>query len=82
MIIIEGILTIWAWNVGWRAKSLLPMSIEFVIGVLIGMMITLFEWNFDKVMSNVSFISFITIGILIFMIVKKNKSSEDDNHEV
>ena len=39
ILIIEIILTIVAWNKGWKAKALLPMGICLAIGILIGMII-------------------------------------------
>lgn len=35
--LIEIILTVIAWNRGWRWKALIPIGIGFFIGVLIGL---------------------------------------------
>ena len=78
-LIAEIILTIVAWNRGWRWKSLLPLIIgfvgAFVLGFLIGTIIAASGGSIEPVMRAVPSLSiFFNVGVitaLIVMCIKK-----------
>ena len=67
MIIIEIILTIFAWKNGWKWLSLIPVCAAFGIGFIIG----LTNPNID--LMQVIWVDLIAIIALIVMLIKKKE---------
>jgi hypothetical protein len=68
MLILEIILTIVAWNKGWRWLSLIPLATAFFIGVCIGL-------SGGTVDMNVIFIDILAVVALIIMSFTKPKET-------
>jgi hypothetical protein len=64
MLIIEIILTVIAWQKGWRWLSLIPIGAAFCIGLLIGM-------SGGTINAGVVFVDVLAIIALIIMCFKK-----------
>jgi hypothetical protein len=74
LLIIEIILTIVAWNKGWKWLSLLPVGIAILLGFGIGFCGGTIESN-----PEVIFIDILAIIVLIIMSLKTPKNNEIKN---
>jgi len=77
ILILEIILTIWAWNRGWKAQALIPLAVVFVIGMIIGV---LSGGNPDVIQSAILFDILGTIVLLVMAI--KGKITVDNKDSV
>lgn len=68
LLIVEIILTIVAWNKGWKAKSLIPLASSIVLGLFIG--IILGSVGVTTIPLGVILIDLVAVVILIIMVVK------------
>jgi len=80
LLIAEIILTIFAWKAGWKWLALIPVGVAFLIGFVIGT-----QLDSTASLTGLSWFSLFdvaVIGILIFMIVKKRKVTDDGDKVV
>jgi hypothetical protein len=75
MLIIEIILTIFAWRNGWKWLSLLPIGIALLIGISVGFGIGVAGGNPNVSLPGLSLIDIAAIIVLIVMVSKKPKSA-------
>ena len=66
ILILEIILTIVAWNRGWKAQALIPVGVVFVIGMIIGV---LSGGNSDVIQTAILF-DILGIVALVVMAIK------------
>jgi len=76
MLILEIILTIFAWRKGWRWLALLPMGIALLIGFIIGLSIGANGGDVTSIGGGAIIIDVMAIIALIIMLVKGPKSNE------
>lgn len=69
MLIIEIILTVFAWRKGWKWTSLIPIGTAFLIGLMFGL-----SGGVDTSTPGVIFIDILAIIALILMVVYPPKS--------
>jgi uncharacterized membrane protein YfcA len=81
MLILEIILTIFAWRKGWRWLALLPMGIALLVGFSIGIGIGANGGDPSSVGFGAVFIDIIAIIALIIMVATKPKSAEVKENE-
>ena len=74
MLIIEFILTIFAWRNGWRWKALWPVGIALLIGICVGFGIGAAGGSLNGPMPSLAFVDFCAIIALIVLVVRKPKS--------
>jgi len=70
LIILEIILTIWAWRKGWGAKALLPAGIILGFSFLVGIFIAVANGNIDAVKPMFIVLDLVMVGVLTYMIAK------------
>jgi len=75
MLIIETILTIFAWRNGWKWYSLLPIGITFCLGFIIGFAITLSGGTTEN-LEWLGVVDIFAIIALIIMVSKKPKTTK------
>ena len=79
MIIIEAILTIFAWRNGWKWLSLLPIGICVLLGFLMGIFIGVSGGEVTQnVLSFAVIFDIIAIIVLIYMIATKPKTTKEN----
>ena len=71
LLIIEIVLTIFAWRNGWKWLALLPIGIAFAVGFFIGYGVALSGGTTD--ISSVVFLDIIAVIALIIMCIKKRE---------
>lgn len=76
MLIIEIILTVFAWRKGWKWLALLPVGIALLIGFIIGFSVGFSGGDVSTLGNGVIFIDVMAIIALIIMIVKGPKTLE------
>jgi uncharacterized membrane protein YfcA len=76
MLIIEIILTIFAWRKGWRWKSLLPLGIALGLGFLFGFAIGVSGGDLDSAKGLAVILDIGAIIALIVMITKAPASTD------
>lgn len=81
MLILEIILTIFAWRKGWRWLALLPMGIALLIGFIIGISIGANGGNVSSIGGGAIVIDIMAVIALIVMLVKGPKGSEQAKEE-
>jgi hypothetical protein len=72
-LVAEIVLTIMAWNKGWKWQALLPFGIGYPMAFLIGLMIGYSGGNVADAQPVGFVIDLIILGILIAMVVKGKK---------
>jgi len=77
LLFLEIILTIVAWNRGWKAQALIPVAVIFVIGMIIDV---LSGGNSDVIQSAILFDILGTIILLVMAI--KGKKTVDNKDSV
>ena len=80
MLIIEAILTIFAWRNGWKWYSLIPIAVAFGLGFILGMLITLSGGNVGNGLWGI-ILDVGAIAALIVMACKKPKEQILNNNE-
>ena len=78
MLIIEIILTIFAWRNGWKWLSLIPMGISFLIGLSVGIGIGVSGGSVNTPVPILSIVDLGAIIALIVMVCKKPKSQANE----
>lgn len=82
LLILEVILTIFAWRKGWKWLALLPVGIVLILGLLIGFSIGISGGDVAPTTGIALFLDISTIIVLIIMIIKPKtlvkKEKEDD----
>jgi len=78
MLIIEIILTIFAWRKGWKWLALLPIGLALLIGFSIGIGIGASGGSVADVSGGAVLIDIAAIIALIVMLVKGPKSKEQN----
>lgn len=73
MLIIEIILTIFAWRKGWKWLSLLPMGIGIFLGLSIGFGVGASGGDKDSIDEIGFLIDILVTGVLIYMVSKGPK---------
>lgn len=76
MLIIEIILTVFAWRKGWRWVALLPIAIALLIGLFMGFGIGASGGNVEGAMGMGIILDILAVIALIIMIVKGPKSND------
>ena len=76
MLIVEIVLTIIAWNRGWRWYALLPCGVVVVIGFLIGIGIGVSGGSTDNLGAAIP-LEIIAILILLFMCFRKKEVKKE-----
>jgi len=76
LLFLEIILTIVAWNRGWKAQALIPVAVIFVIGMIIGV---LSGGNSDVIQSAILFDILGTIVLLVMAITGKKTVDNKDS---
>lgn len=76
MLLIEIILTIFVWRKGWKWRSILPVGIAFLAGILIGMGAGMAGGNIDN-MGPAVLLDLFAIIALIVMLVKGPKEKSE-----
>jgi hypothetical protein len=79
MLIVEIILTVFAWRKGWKAWALLPVGIALAIGLLIGFSVGASGGNAESVRGIGIFLDIVAIGVLIYMTAKGPKVQPIDS---
>jgi hypothetical protein len=74
MLIIEIILTIFAWRNGWKWRSLIPVGIAILIELSVGFGIGSAGGSVSGVSPSLFFVDFCAIIALVVLICKKPKS--------
>lgn len=74
MLIIEILLTIFAWRNGWKWLSVLPILCVILIGFFIGIVVGASGGDIMVAKDLVVFLDIIVIVCLIILVVKKPKS--------
>ena len=77
ILILEIILTIVAWNRGWKAQALIPVGVVFVIGMIIGV---LSGGNSDVIQTAILFDILGVVALLVMAI--KGKKTVDNKDSV
>jgi hypothetical protein len=81
MLIIEIILTIFAWRKGWRWLALIPMGLALLIGFIIGLSIGASGGSVADLSGGAILIDVAAIIALIVMVAKGPKAKEQLNNE-
>jgi hypothetical protein len=81
MIIVEILLTIWAWNRGWKWYSLLPLGIAVFIGLIAGFSIGTSGGSTNDVGWVVVFDVLATIALIIMISIRKKPIDEEKPKE-
>jgi hypothetical protein len=66
LLIAQILLTVQAWRKGWRAWALLPVGIDLLIGILIGMAVE----DIDQALAPCLISGLVSLGVLIVLVVK------------
>lgn len=79
MIILQILLTIWAWRKGWKWYSLIPICIAIIIGIIVAMA------NVPEINGKEWIITFlgdilIVITLMNMIIFAKNKFSKENRN--
>jgi hypothetical protein len=74
MLIIEFILTIFAWRNGWKWRSLIPVGIAMLIALSVGFGIGAAGGSINGTLPSLIFVDFCAIIALVILICKKPKS--------
>jgi len=77
LLIAEILLTIAAWQKGWKAWALLPMTILFALGFLIGLVIDPGSTCEEDLMAFGLILDLGNIGVLITMTARPPKRGHD-----
>ena len=78
MLLIEFILTFFAWRNGWKWLALIPVGAAFVIGFFVGVNVGL---TGGEISPDIIIIDVFVIIALIVMLVKKGKYAEIKSSE-
>lgn len=76
MLLIEIILTIFVWRKGWKWRSLLPVGIAFLAGILIGMGAGMAGGNIDNIGPAVLLDLFAIIALIVMLVKGPKEKSE------
>jgi purine-cytosine permease-like protein len=76
MLLIEIILTIFAWRNGWKWLSLIPVGAAVLIGMIIGYSVGMSGGTVDVYGSGLFIFDILAIIALIVMVVKKKEIKE------
>jgi len=77
MLIIEIILTVFAWRKGWKWWALLPIAAAFIIGLFLGAGVGASGGDIEAVTGLGIVLDVIAIIVLIFMVAKAPKGVEE-----
>lgn len=80
MLIIEIILTVFAWRKGWRWAALLPTAIALLIGLFMGFGVGASGGNVEGAMGMGIILDILAVIALIIMVVKGPKTN--NNNEI
>lgn len=78
MLIIEIILTIFAWRKGWKWLSLIPVGAALLLGLLIGFSVGSSGGSVESVNGFAFFLDLLVIIALIVMNVKDPKTKSEE----
>jgi len=70
MLIVEIILTIKAWQKGWKGWALLPIGSAIALGFLMGMVVGMNGGSSDDLFAMGFVVELVVIGVLIAMAVR------------
>lgn len=70
ILILEIILTIWAWRKGWGVKSLIPSVVIFGLAFIMGMFIAAAKGDIEAIRPMFILFDLGLLGVLIYMIAK------------
>lgn len=76
LLILEIILTIFAWRKGWKWLALLPVGIGFTLGLIIGFATGVTGGNVNDIKPLAFVLDIIVFIVLIIMNVKGPKTTE------
>jgi len=80
ILIIEIVLTVFAWRKGWKWLALLPVGIAMLIAFIAGYMVGLSGGNVSEVSNNAIVLDISAIIALIIMLIKAPKSNKPLNN--